>query len=46
MADKRDERDYTLAELLEQAKNDPSWEPDEARREVVVRQMQTSILNA
>jgi len=24
--------EYTLEELLEQAKNDPSWEPDEQKR--------------
>jgi len=38
--------DYTIAELMEQAKNDPSWEPDAERREAVIRQMQTSLLNA
>ena len=26
------EYDYTFDELLEQAKNDPSWEPDEKKR--------------
>lgn len=27
-----DEFDYTLEDLLEEARNDPSWEPDEQKR--------------
>ena len=32
-----DNTDYTLMDLLEQAKNDPSWEPDEAKRAELVQ---------
>ena len=31
-----DDLDYTLAELLDEAKKDASWEPDEKRREELV----------
>ena len=27
-----DEKDYTLEDLMEAARNDPSWEPDEQTR--------------
>ena len=32
--------DYTLNELLEQAKNDESWEPDEKVREQLVTELE------
>ena len=35
--------DYTIAELLEQAKNDPSWEPDEERRAALVAALQATL---
>ncbi|MCL2137161.1 MAG: hypothetical protein FWH40_06540 [Coriobacteriia bacterium] len=30
--DESTQAEYTLEDLLEQAKNDPSWEPDEQKR--------------
>jgi len=34
-----DNHEYTVAELLEQAENDPNWEPDAEKRETLVRQL-------
>jgi len=31
-----DERNYTLDELLDEAKDDPVWEPDKQKREELV----------
>ena len=30
---RQEKYDYSIKELLEEAKNDPSWEPDEKNRE-------------
>ena len=32
MSDNSSGQDYTITELLEEAKNDPSWEPDPEKR--------------
>ena len=38
--------EYTISELLEEAKNDPDWEPETERRAEIVKQMYTSLMNA
>ena len=30
---------YSIEELLSEAKNDPSWEPDDKKREALVKQL-------
>ncbi|MDR1204658.1 MAG: hypothetical protein LBL26_04140 [Peptococcaceae bacterium] len=35
--------DYTLEELLERAKKDESWEPDEKKREQLVRELERTL---
>ena len=38
MSDAKD-NDYTIEELLEEAKNDPNWEPDANKRAVLTAQL-------
>jgi hypothetical protein len=38
-----EERNYTLKDLLEQAKNDESWEPDEKKRERLVKELERAL---
>ena len=35
--------EYTFEELLEDAKNDPSWEPDPEKREMLARRLKTIV---
>ena len=35
--------EYTLKDLLEQAKDDPSWEPDAKKREELVKALETAL---
>ena len=35
--------EYTLEELLEQARNDESWEPDEEKRKVLVAELERTL---
>jgi len=35
--------DYTIKELLEEAKKDPSWEPDAGKREHLVMQLKAAL---
>ena len=37
--------DYTLRDLLEQAKNDESWEPDEKKRELYANALERALNN-
>lgn len=34
---------YTIEELLEEAKNDASWEPDARKREMLVIQLKAAL---
>jgi hypothetical protein len=38
-----EEYDYTIDELFEEAKNDPSWEPDEEKREELTAELRGAI---
>lgn len=38
-----EQQDYSLKELLEQAKNDESWEPDEKMRERLVKELERAL---
>jgi len=38
-----DDNDYTIIELLEEAKNDPDWEPDAEKRETLAAQLRRVI---
>ena len=38
-----DNNDYTIEELLEEAKNDPGWEPDAEKRAALVEQLKRTI---
>jgi len=38
-----DNTDYTIDELLEEAKKDPGWEPDPDKREILVGQLERFI---
>ena len=40
-----DANDYTIEELLEEAANDPSWESDAAKREMLVKQLRSALEN-
>ena len=35
--------DYTIEEIMEKAKNDPEWEPDPEKREILVNQLRTAL---
>jgi len=35
--------DYSLKDLLEQAKNDESWEPDEEKRKQLVAELERTL---
>ena len=37
------EYDYTIEELLEEAKNDPGWEADAEKRNMLVKQLQIAL---
>jgi len=39
-----DEYDYTLDDLLEQAQDDPSWEPDAAKRAEMIGALRGSLM--
>ena len=36
-------QDYSILELLEEAKNDPSWEPDPEKRAELTTQLKRAI---
>ena len=38
-----DASDYTLKDLLEQAKNDESWEPDEEKRKQLAAELERTL---
>jgi hypothetical protein len=38
-----EDQDYTLRELLEQAKKDESWEPDDKKRERLARELERAL---
>ena len=38
-----DNDEYTIDELLEEAKNDPSWEPDAVKRATLVAQLKREL---
>lgn len=37
--------EYTINDLLEEAINDPNWEPDAEKRETLVNQLKTVLIN-
>ena len=42
-ANNKTDAEYTLKELLEQAKNDESWEPDEKKRERLTAELERAL---
>jgi len=40
---KEDNSEYSLQDLLEQAKDDESWEPDREKREQLVKELERAL---